>query len=815
MPQNPRARPWWLGTRWLLILACVAAGGPGASADGGAAPGTDGRPSLSAVRVSPRALKATVSLGGAWQAQGPGPNTLGQVENITDGEVVGAIHTAAAHPTDPDVLYAGAVNGGIWRTADATAASPHWVRQTDLKDSLSIGALAFDPTDATHQTLLAGIGRYSSFGVGGARTGLLRTVDAGATWVALDGGGLLTGKNVSGVAPRGATIVVSVNTADSAALANAGIYRSTDTGATFTQISDGDGSSTGLPGGITHDLASDASDPSRLFTAAVQADTFGGVNGVYRSTDTGATWSKVSDAAIDALITPSTNNVEIAVGPSDTVFVILVNSGQAAGVFRSANGGTSWTAMDLPGTTLFGIHPGGQGSVHLSIVADPGDPDLVYVGGDRQDFPNMIGATDYSGRLFRGDAAAVPGSQWVHLTHSNALGPSGGGTASSSAPHADSREMVFDAAGELIETDDGGIYRRTSPQDNTGDWLSIIGDIQTTELHDASYDANADIVLGGAQDTGTPAQLASNMATWFSVSTADGGDVAVDDISTPGFAVRYSSFQGLAGFRRQVYDAANVFQSQIFPPLTVLGGGSPLVPHFVTPVEVNAVDGTRLIIGGVNSTYESLDQGNTMTEIGPGIGVNGNGRDPVAYGAPGNADLLYVGSGNDVYVRTAAAPAPLVLSAAYPGTDTVSDLALDPDNPSTVFAVDAGAVYRTINAGASWSDVTGDLPTLGPGTLRSIAYVNGSFEDGVVVGAGTGVFAALEVDGFSVWTLLGSELPNAPVFDLDYDSASDLLVAGLLGRGAFKLTPTLVDSSLIFADGFESGNTTAWSATVP
>ena len=130
------------------------------------------------------------ALGGAWQDQGPGPNTLGQVEGIQDGEVVGAIHTAAPHPTNADILYAGAVNGGIWRTDNATDASPTWVQQSDSQASLSIGAMEFDPTDATAQTLLAGIGRYSSFGrLGGSRIGLLRTTDGGTNWIPLDGGG--------------------------------------------------------------------------------------------------------------------------------------------------------------------------------------------------------------------------------------------------------------------------------------------------------------------------------------------------------------------------------------------------------------------------------------------------------------------------------------------------------------------------------------------------------------------------------------------------------------------------------------------------
>ena len=62
-------------------------------------------------------------------------------------------------------------------------------------------------------------------------------------------------------------------------------------------------------------------------------------------------------------------------------------------------------------------------------------------------FPNSIGANNFSGRLFRCDASLATGSQCTPLTHI--------GTASNSSPHADSREMTFDAAGNLIETDDG------------------------------------------------------------------------------------------------------------------------------------------------------------------------------------------------------------------------------------------------------------------------------------------------------------------------------------------------------------------------
>ncbi len=326
---------------------------------------------------------------GSWIAQGPGPTFDGQVEGIENLEVVGAIHTVAAHPTAAGTLYVGAVNGGVWRSTNAVSQNPKWKRLTDGQASNSIGALEFDPTDPSHKTLVAGIGRFSSLGsTGGARTGLLRTTDGGDTWTAINGGGVLVDKNISGVAARGNVLVVSVNTAASFVFGNIGIWRSPDGGATFQQIAVGTGAATGLPGGVTYDLVGDPNRPNRLFTSVVFANLVGGQNGIYRSDDTGATWTKVSTPAVDALlISGTTGNVELAVGRHNNVYAAIVNGGRLAALFRSGDGGTTWTAMSLPVTNEGvpqGIHPGAQGSIHLSIVADPNDANIVYLGGDRQ-----------------------------------------------------------------------------------------------------------------------------------------------------------------------------------------------------------------------------------------------------------------------------------------------------------------------------------------------------------------------------------------------------------------------------------------------
>lgn len=747
-------------------------------------------------------------VGGAYTASGPGPATGGQVEGMAaqSNPVTGAVEAFAIHPTDAAQIWLGAVNGGVFYSSNATAASPSWTAQGDAFASMSMGAIELDPTDTTDpRTLVAGVSKRSSFsGIGGLSTGVLRTTDGGTTWTPLPG---MSGREISGLAARGATIVASVVTADSFITSEIGIFRSTDTGATWTQINAAGGVGTGLPLGLCFDLASDPTDATRLFTVVSGV---GGSEGIYRSTDTGATWTKVSNATMDADIA-STSRVEIAVGngggASANVFVAIVSGGALSGLHLSSDAGGTFTALDLPMTTevggaggMVGIHPGFQGSIHLSLAAHPTDHDVCFIGGDRQprgfmdlgSFPNSIGALDFSGRIFRVDGGATPGSQASHLTHSN--------TSGGSAPHADSREMRFDSNGDLIESDDGGIYKHGDPDLTTGDWTSIIGNLPVNEQHDTTYDPNSDIIFSGNQDTGTAGQTSTGSTTWASYFTADGGDVIVgqNDL-VAGNSMRYFSFQFLGAPTRREFNSANALIASTALTLTPLGGAPAVSASFVTPLAINGADPTRLIVGAANGVYESADRGGSVSRISL-LAVNSFGRNAIAYGTSANNDVLYFGSDDDVFVRTAAPPTAPAMSAAYAATagtagDTVVAIAVDPDDPMTAFVIDTNQVFQTTDAGASWTDITDNLfTTFTPGTLRSIAYLNGTVgNDGVAVGANTGVYVALEnaITPFTAWDSLGTSLPNAPVYDLRFNNADDLLVAGTLGRGAFVLTPVI------------------------
>jgi len=832
---------------------------------------------LGRLRLQPPGVEfAAAGSGGVWVAQGPAPilHSLFLVEKvIPDNEVAGAVHAVAAHPTDPDILWVGTVNGGIWRTKNATDEHPSWEPLTDDQPGLSIGALDLDPTSST--VLLAGMGRRSSFSsTGDTLTGLLRSTDGGDTWTAINPPALV-GQNISGVAVRGTWFLVSSRNS------SGGIFRSTNVGGTWTQISGASG--TGLPAGTVFDLAGDPSAVQRFY-ASVKGD------GVYRTDDMGANWVNVSqnDNTLNQAITqPGNNNTKMAVSSDGTlVYVGVIRKGGLEYIGYSDDQGDHWKKMDLPlllaqwgtvtdasnanpivitclgnhnlrenerviirnvlgntaangfwrvklvddvrfelqgsdgngdwianpfatWTNVDGIHNPkkdtyGQGAKHFSIAVDPSDPHIVYVGGQVQDVPQLppfpgIGAVVIpSGNLWRGNSRLAPlpsdedlppSPQWKHLTHFWQQGPPGGGTVNGTAPHGDSRDMTFDANGDMIEVDDGGIYRRTSPLDNHGppggpsaDWYSVNGNLQITEFHSIAYDSNSNIIFGGAQDVATSYQPFPGAKKWWSlIEGGDGGVVAVDDSSTPGFSTRYTSSQKVMFLKRITYDQNNLPTAGSILSLTDTSGGDGIKAQMYTPIRLNAVDAKRLLLGGTNAVWESMDQGDNITRIGGG----GAESKALVYGHPSNEDVVYAGAGGDVFVRTARGGDLVVTPTAFPGGG-VRDIVLDPADVNVAYVIDSNQVFQTTDRGTTWTDITSNLGSTGADGFRALEYIEGPSNDIVVVGTDAGVYAS-RAPGFTCWFEFGGGLPNVLIGDLDYDPADDLLVAGTLGRGAWSL----------------------------
>ncbi|HNH35166.1 MAG TPA: OmpA family protein, partial [Rhodocyclaceae bacterium] len=522
-------------------------------------------------------------------------------------------------------------------------------------------------------------------------------------------------------------------------------------------------------------------------------------------------------------------------------------------MYRLAGAASAWTQLAaLPGDADGGIHPGGQGEKHFSMLASQTDPDVVYVGGDRQarpgaTWPNLVGAGDFTGRLFRGEVTSAAGAiSWTPITDSGASG---------SGPHADSRAMVFAANGDIIEVDDGGIYRLADPENSAAVpgprvWTALHGNLQLTEVTSLAYDNVNDLAIVGAQDNGVSRQSAPGDETWNALQLADGGVVQVANIGGV-TGVQYSSFQSFGNFGAHTNTGAAIDPRD----LGVNGTGASKTHltvfdkvQFANPYVVNAIDPTKFLVGsgnfntgsghlyltapdgvGNNDPMDDLALQNGAPVLNAGafapsataqvgatmaLAYGGRERDgggnlvdqvEVAYAATlGNT----AGSGK-LYVRMAAGANFVEITGwntGAPGGSGILDIALNPENWRRFYVIDGnsrvwrGELAADGSTNCTFTQITGNLTDLiqvgGRSTeLGAIelyfdnAGTNATGDDTevVLVGGWGGVFRAINPGATGAWSEFGVGLPNVLVTDLQYDKTDDILLAGTLGRGLFTV----------------------------
>ena len=341
----------------------------------------------------------------------------------------------------------------------------------------------------------------------------------------------------------------------------------------------------------------------------------------------------------------------------DVVYAALVQSDPALqaqlgsntsnyfyGIFRSADLGSSWQSMGVPADENGIVDGGGQETVHGAILADPSNPDLVYVSGDLSSgsHDNAIGTTvnnepegDVTSAIYTGPTTPTV---WRSLVGYQSYSPVGG------EPHADSRWLTI-YGNYLFYASDGGIYRLNNPTlkgDDDPDWVSLNGNMFITEIADISYDYNSNQILAGTQDNGTDVQTDDGGLEWMQDGAGDGGDVAVRVTSDAigDYAVYYYETENLGSLVRQVVrpdlssDAfKRGFTTTAGVPLSSVSiltnsMGKPISEvtfqaAFVTDV-VGSVD--NLVLATANLLWESMDGGNTFALLP--VYLSGQRRDP-------------------------------------------------------------------------------------------------------------------------------------------------------------------------------------------
>jgi len=488
----------------------------------------------------------------------------------------GAIQSIAVDPFNSQLMLASSPSGGIFRSTDG---GQSWTAVTDSLGSLAVSDVSFDPTDPTGMTLVASIGSTTNgatsthFDRGGlTNQGLLYSTDGGKSWSTI-GQNALPNLSMLNVVARGQTIMAAgfEEEGEKRNGASSGLYRSTDGGKTFTQVSTIAGS--GLPPGPTSALVGDPTNPNRFYV---------GVSGtsdtaVYTSADGGKTWAKIFSAANanGAINAGTPTMLRVAAGPNGSVVVGVVNLalGQLNNAFLSQNGGQSWadlspslsasTVSNQPAGSIKGaaarqlqrygevvanlaINQGGQAGTNSLVAIDPNHPNVVYIAGDGR-YDNVTGSTFEGVSALRVVVNADGSITYAPLTDNY--------TSDHSTVHPDARVFAFDGQGNLLMGTDGGIYSRTNPSTNNGVWRGLNSGRQALEIYSLGLDPNTGQIAVAAQDNGAARQMPTNRSVYQQIGGGDGTLALINGQSTPGYSYTYVASQYLGGLTRYTTDA--------------------------------------------------------------------------------------------------------------------------------------------------------------------------------------------------------------------------------------------------------------------
>lgn len=478
-------------------------------------------------------------LASIWTELGPRPLPNGSAQSGL-ASVSGRATAIVVDPTNPNKVYLGTAQGGVWRSLDGGV---NWTPIFDSAQSLAIGALAIAPSSPT--TLYVGTGEFNGCGDCFFGVGLYRidNADTSATLVGpINPSQTISNLTYNVFGGRGITrILVDPNNAGTIfvstgrgiggqgansfglvpAIATRGLYRSTNATGPAASVSfqklvvttDNSPDSPGTGNVDTPDLVMEPGNPNTILVSIVGTSTTGGV---FRSTNALAANPVFSQtlsvpAGIRTALTinkvGSTVTAYAATGETPTVTTACATNFKGA-LHRSADGGASWSGQLAGGQGFCG----GQCFYNITVAVDPNDANLVYLGGNA-----------------RGTASGTQCSDAMKKSID-------GGTTfqrDDSGLHADSHALFFDTSGLVYTGNDGGVWKRSSTAATGTAWSNLnrspLSTLQFESI--AVHPLDQFFTIGGTQDNGTEAQQTSS-GNWMNAEGGDGGYTLIDQTAT-------------------------------------------------------------------------------------------------------------------------------------------------------------------------------------------------------------------------------------------------------------------------------------------
>jgi photosystem II stability/assembly factor-like uncharacterized protein len=678
-----------------------------------------------------------------WVQLGPTAIPNGQTYSSARVLVTGRVTGIVVDPTNTNVIYMTSAQGGVWKTTDGGL---NWVAKSDNEVSLAIGALAMDQSN--HLVLYAGTGEGNFSGDSYYGNGILKTTDGGNTWTTL-GQATFAGTRFGRIA------ITPGTPARLFAATGYGLFRSLDAGVTWTKMT-----GSPLPTVNATDVCIDPSSPSTVY-----ASFWGG--GIYKSTNAAAAGQPAWTKLAGGLPTSGFTRIALGLSPSSpqTICALMAGPGTSYSVnnfLQSTDGGTTWTSIPLPGGNI-----GGQGFYNLNVAVDPTTPDIVFLSG--------ISVW----KAVRNTATGV----WS-ITNVGAT------------IHPDNHAFAFQPGNHLIvyAGSDGGIYKSVDGGTTWSDTINEGPCITQFEFIDHHPTSDA-VVFGGTQDNGT--EQYRNSPVFNHADDGDGGYCAVDRLQPRNVLSTYygaspkRSTQGGA-FGTWLDVSSGITGGALFyPPLTLDQTNPSNIALGTTSINLDAAQGT-----GGWPTNVTL----------PGITGNVSAINYV------NSNLIYAGTTTGLVYRLAKSGTTWSASAIQAGplpNQYIWDIAARPDDVNTVIVVMSGFgiahVWRGVVAAggtsAAWTNISGTGPGVLPDIPVNALVIDSAAPDTYYIATDVAVYRTTNAG--TTWTQFSQGLPNCAVFDLRLHQPTRLLRAGTHGRGLWERqldTTTAPDADIYFRD---------------